>query len=90
MMRNVPTVLLRAPLAGLAGGSRSIDVSGATVGEALLALEARHPALRGWVLDEHGHLREHVNVFVNGTPGEEATAVAPADALHVLSAISGG
>lgn len=86
----MPTVLLRAPLAGRAGGTGTAEVAGATVGEALLALEARHPALRGWVLDEHGHLRDHVNVFVNGTPGEAATAVAPGDTLHVLSAISGG
>ena len=86
----MPRVLLRAPLAGLAGGSSSIEVSGATVGEALLALEASHPPLRGWVLDEHGRLRDHVNVFVNGVPGQEATAVSPGDALQVLSAISGG
>lgn len=89
-MRGMPTVLLRAPLSGLAGGARSIAVTGATVGEALLALEASHPPLRGWVLDEHGRLREHVNVFVNGALGQEATTVAPEDALHVLSAISGG
>ena len=90
MLRGVPTVLLRAPLAGLAGGSRSIAVGGATVREALLALEASHPPLRGWVLDEHGRLRDHVNVFVNGIAGEVTTAVAPDDALQVLSAISGG
>ena len=86
----MPKVLLRAPLAGLAGGSRSIEVGGTTIGDALLDLEVRHPALRGWVLDEHGRLRRHVNVFVNGVPGQEATAVAPADTLQVLSAISGG
>ena len=90
ILQPVPTVLLRAPLSGLAGGVRSVEVTGATVGEALIALEALHPALRGWVLDEHGRVREHVNIFVNGTAGEGATAVAPGDALHVLSAISGG
>lgn len=86
----MPRVLLRTPLAGLAGGASAVDVGGTTVGEALVALEALHPGLRGWVLDEHGRIREHVNVFVNGAAGKEATAVAPGDALHVLSAISGG
>jgi molybdopterin converting factor small subunit len=31
-----------------------------------------------------------VNVFVNGTHGEERTPVAPGDRVHVLPAITGG
>jgi molybdopterin converting factor small subunit len=42
------------------------------------------------VLDEQGRIREHVNVFVNGTHGEEGTPVADADRVHVLPAITGG
>lgn len=86
----MPTVRLRAPLAGLAGGSATIAVDGLTVGEALYALEALHPGLSGWILDEHGRLREHVNVYVNGVRSGEATAVADGVTLYVLSAISGG
>lgn len=86
----MPTVRLRAPLAALAGGAATIPVEGATVGAALLALEALHPGLVGWILDEHGRLREHVNVNVNGVRGGEATAVVEDDKLYVLSAISGG
>lgn len=86
----MPTVALRAPLAALAGGAGRVDVDGTTVGEALRDLERRHPGLRGWVLDEQGRVREHVNVFVEGAPGDEATPVAAGGTLHVLSAISGG
>jgi molybdopterin converting factor small subunit len=42
------------------------------------------------VLDEQGHIREHVNIFVNGTHGEEKTPVADADRVQVLPAITGG
>jgi molybdopterin converting factor small subunit len=42
------------------------------------------------VLDEQGRIREHVNVFVNGTPGEGRTPVGDADRVHVLPAITGG
>ncbi len=82
-------VMLRAPLSELCGG-RSHVVAGATVRDVLVALEAAHPPIAGWVLDEQGRIREHVNVFVNGTHGEEKTPVADADRVHVLPAITGG
>jgi molybdopterin converting factor small subunit len=82
-------VMLRAPLSELCGG-RSHAIAGATVQEVLTALERANPPIAGWVLDERGRIREHVNVFVNGTQGEEQTAVADADRVHVLPAITGG
>ena len=82
-------VRLRAPLSELCGG-REHDVDGATVGDVLLALERANPPIPGWVLDEQGRIREHVNVFVNGTPGEERTQVAAGDCVYVLPAITGG
>ena len=82
-------VMLRAPLSELCGG-RSHVVAGATVRDVLVALEAAHPPIAGWVLDEQGRIREHVNVFVNGTHGVERTPVADADRVHVLPAITGG
>ena len=56
----------------------------------LTALERANPPIAGWVLDEQGRIREHVNVFVNGTQGEERTAVGDVDRVHVLPAITGG
>jgi sulfur-carrier protein len=83
-------VRLRAPLRELAGGRADHSVEGATVLDVLRALEHAHPAIVGWVLDERGLIREHVNVFVNGSYGSEETAVAPSDRIHVLPAITGG
>ena len=86
----MPVVRLRAPLSELAGGKRELELEGATVGEVLRALEREHPDVRGWILDEHGAIREHINVFVNKEYGREDTTVGVQDRLHVLPAISGG
>ena len=83
-------VMLREPLRGMAGGRSEHPVDGATVAESLRALERAHPAVRGWILDERGHVRRHINVWVNGESGEEHTPVGPDDRVDVLPAISGG
>jgi molybdopterin converting factor small subunit len=86
----MPVVRLRAPLSELAGGQREVELDGATVVEVLKALERQHPETRGWILDERGLIREHINVFVNKEYGREDTSVTASDRLHVIPAISGG
>ena len=83
-------VTLRAPLSQRAGGTSEHRLPGATVGEVLRELERRHPPIVGWILDEQGRVRSHVNIFVNGERTGEDAVVADADVLHVLPSISGG
>lgn len=82
--------MLRAPLKDLAGGHSTLELDGATVGDVLRTLERAWPKTAGWVLDEQGRIRRHVNVFVNGERVREDEAVAPTDRLHVLPSITGG
>jgi len=86
----MPVVTLRPPLRELAGGSSRVPVAGSSVGAALRELERAHPPITGWILDEHGTIRPHVNVFLDGERAREATPVESDAVLHVLSAISGG
>ena len=86
----MPTVCLREPLRRLAGNSAEHAVEGGTVGEALRELERAHPAAGGWILDERGVLRRHINVFVNGELGGQDTPVVAEDRIDILPAISGG
>lgn len=83
-------VKLRAPLKDLAGGNREVSLEGASVGEILRELERQHPRITGWVLDEQGRVRQHVNVFLDGERVKEDAPVAPSATVHVLPSISGG
>jgi hypothetical protein len=55
---------------------------------------AVNPALRGYVLDDQGHLRANVVVFVDGRRTTDRVALAdplrPDSRVHVLQALSGG
>jgi sulfur-carrier protein len=83
-------VKLRGPLKRLAGDRSEHALPGATVGELLRELERAQPAVSGWILDERGRIRRHINVFVNGDYGSEDTPVGSDDRIDVLPAISGG
>lgn len=83
-------VCVHGPLKRLAGGDSEHPVEGDTVRGLLQALEREHPALSGWILDERGLIRRHINVYVNGELGGEDTAVQDRDRVEVLPAISGG
>ncbi len=86
----MPVVRVRGPLKQLAGDRSEHAIEGASVGELLVELERAHPAAKGWILDERGVLRRHINVFVNGERGGQSTPVGQADEVDVLPAISGG
>lgn len=83
-------VRLRGTLKQRASDRADHEVDGATVAEVLRALVREHPDLEGWILDERGHVRRHINVFVGGEQGEEETPVGPDDRVEVIPAISGG
>jgi sulfur-carrier protein len=70
------------------------EVAGSTVGEALAAVFAERPALRGYVLDDQGAVRRHVAVYVNGLALHDrerlTDAVGPRDDIYVFQALTGG
>jgi molybdopterin converting factor small subunit len=75
------------------GGLREIEVTGATVGEALQELVTAHPSLNGRVF-ENGEVPQFINVFVDGDDirvlaGLE-TKIAPESVVLLLPAVAGG
>jgi sulfur-carrier protein len=86
----MPVVCLRGPLKRLAGDRSEHVIEGASVDQLLRELERAHPAASGWILDERGALRGHINVFVNGERSEQHAQVDADDRIDVLPAISGG
>lgn len=83
------TVTLRAPLKQRVGAA-SVEVPGSSVAEVLRGLEHAHETIKGWVLDEQGKVRRHVNVFLNGEPALAEDPVASADRIDIIHAITGG
>ena len=70
------------------------QVAGATVAQALEAVFAEAPQVRDYVLDEQGHVRKHVHIYVDGrriADRERLTdAVTASSEICVLQALSGG
>jgi molybdopterin converting factor small subunit len=70
------------------------QVAGATAGAALEQAFALYPRVRDYVLDEHGALRRHMLLFVNGQALSRqdglGAAVADSDEIVVMQALSGG
>ena len=89
-IRGVQSFVKAVSTGSFAKAARELDVSPVAVSKNIARLEREHPALQGWILDERGRIRRHINVFVNGEKGGEDTAIAPDDRVDVLPAISGG
>ncbi len=71
-----------------------VQVPGSTVREVLDAVFATNERARGYVLDEHGAVRKHMVIFINGTMIRDritlADPVIPASEIYVMQALSGG
>jgi molybdopterin converting factor small subunit len=78
------------------GGRAEITVDGApaTVGDALEKLWGVHAGLRDRVLTEQGHVRPHVNVFVNSEVVRRDqvldSAISDDTEICIMPAVSGG
>ncbi len=94
MVVLAPALTRWLPPAQRPSGELRLPLSGADVGALMQAAFDQYPSLRGYVLDEHGAVRHHVAVFVDGETlrdkrdlrqpvGEDAE-------LYIMQALSGG
>ena len=71
-----------------------LQIAATRLRDALAGAFAVNPRLRGYVLDEQGHLRQHVVVFIDGQRSRDratqSDALRPDSQVHVLQALSGG
>jgi molybdopterin synthase sulfur carrier subunit len=71
-----------------------VECAAATLRDALEAAFERNPRLRGYVLDDQGHLRPNVVAFIDGRRVADRIALAdplaPDSRIYVLQALSGG
>jgi len=88
-------IFIPTPLRPHAGGQDAIEVTAATVAQALEALTHAHPDLRKHLFTAEGKVRAFVNLYLNDEdvrylPAKEATAVTEADTLSIIPSIAGG
>ena len=88
------SVRIPTQLRTLTGGSGEVQVEGATVGEALKALDAAHPGMGDRLFDDAGNLRRFVNVFLADEDVRFleglATPVGDGQTLSIVPAVAGG
>ena len=91
-MAPMPTVHFTSHLRHVAP-PEPVDAAGTTVAEVLSDVFTRHPAVRGYVLDDQDRIRLHIAVFVDGLHVRQnilAAPVSPGGEVYVLQALSGG
>jgi len=87
---HIPT-----PLRAYTGGQQTVNVPGATVGDALEQLVGAYPDLRQNLYTGEGKLRSFVNIYLNDDdirylPGKDATETSDSDELTIIPSIAGG
>ena len=87
-------VIIPTPLRAYAGKQESVEVQGATVGEALAALTSKFGDLKKHLFTEEGRLRSFVNVYVNDEDirflKKDQTGVRDGDTISIIPSIAGG
>src|SRR5450432_1325356 len=90
----MPKVLIPTPLRQYTGKQDTVQVKGATVGEALSDLTTRHQDLKRNLYNDEGKLRSFVNVYLNDDDirylNKEATPVQESDTISIVPSIAGG
>jgi molybdopterin converting factor small subunit len=70
------------------------EVAAGTLRTVLAQVFAAQPQARAYVLDEQGHLRRHVTVFIDGRRVRDRErldeAVGAASEVYVMQALTGG
>jgi len=83
---TLPPVLARL----FPGCARRVELTAATVAEAVDALDERWPGMRDRLCDSAPRIRRHINVFVAGERASLETRLAPGAEMIIMTAISGG
>lgn len=80
-----------SPLYSYTKNRSEVDADGATLGAVLEDLERRYPGIRFRLVDEQDRIRPTILFYVKGQVTRSLTqAVAAADEVHIIAALSGG
>jgi sulfur-carrier protein adenylyltransferase/sulfurtransferase len=87
-------ILIPTALRQFTGEQDSVEVAGATVGDALARFSAEYPNIKKNLFNEQGKLRSFVNVYVNDEDirhlGKDGTKLQANDIISIVPSIAGG
>ena len=87
-------VRIPTPLRKLTNNEELVEVTGATIDEAITELQKRYPGIKERLMDETGNVRRFVNVYVNEEDirflQNQQTPLKDGDEISIIPAIAGG
>ena len=87
-------VRIPTPLHKLTNNEEVVEVSAATIGDAISELQTRYPGIKERLVDESGSVRRFVNVYVNEEDirflQNQQTKLNDGDEISIIPAIAGG
>lgn len=69
-------------------------VASSSLPEVMQAIEKAYPGITSYILDERGELRQHVNIFIDGTQITDRKTLSDVfredSEIYIMQALSGG
>jgi molybdopterin synthase sulfur carrier subunit len=82
------------PRRSLSGGESTVKVDAENLRTAIEELDSKHPGFKGRLLDDNGHPRQFVNLFLNDEDVRMGrgldSPVAESDEIAIVPAVAGG
>jgi len=91
---NMATVFVPTPLRRLTGGQSKVEATGQDIAAVFQAMDEQFPGVSEKLLDEDGHVKRFINVFVNDDEIRSlqgmSTPVKESDRVSIVPAMAGG
>lgn len=90
-MKSKVRIRLAPLLYSYTGGLKTVEVEADTVGAAVEALDQRFPGTAFRIVDEQGHVRPHMHIFLGEDSVRDlATPILSTAEIYIVGALSGG
>lgn len=90
----MPTIKFTYALKRFFPQLNELVAGGNSLPEVLTEIEQQYPGLSNYVLDEHGSLRKHVNIFIDGKMIYDRKTLKDSfqseSEIYIMQALSGG
>ena len=90
----MPTVKFTKALKRFFPELQDTPAKGMTLADILGEMDGHYPGVKNYLLDEHGQLRKHVNIFIDGNMISDRNALndtfSDKSEIYIIQALSGG